>query len=66
MNVPHEKKNPSSSTYPVTLDPATDKIGPRATDGSTSFDQGAKSEAVSEDTQMPTVWLGHQLLVRKS
>ena len=55
MNLPNEKKKPSSSTSPVTLDPATDKIGPTATDGTTSFDQGAESEAVSKDTQMPIV-----------
>lgn len=58
VNVPHEKKKPSSSTSPVTLDPATDKIGPRATDGTTFFDQGAESEAASEDKQMPTVLAG--------
>ena len=55
MNLPNEKKKPSSSTSPVTLDPATDKIGPTATYGTTSFDQGAESEAVSKDTQMPIV-----------
>ena len=56
--MPNEKKKPSSSTSPVTLDPATDKIGLRATDSTTSFDQGAESEAVSEDTQIPIVLAG--------
>lgn len=56
--MPHEEKKPSSSTSPVTLHPATDKMGPRATDSTTSFDQGEESEAVSEDTQVPTVLAG--------
>ncbi|CAH3043901.1 unnamed protein product [Porites lobata] len=52
VNVPpkKKKKKPSSSTAPATLEPASD--------GTTSLDQGAESEAVSKDMQMPTALPG--------
>ena len=52
LNVPpkKKKKKPSSSTAPATLEPASD--------GTTSLDQGAESEAVSKDMQMPTTLPG--------
>ena len=52
MNVPPKKKKPSSFTVRATLEPASDGI--------TSLDQGAESEAVSKDMQILTACLGHQ------
>lgn len=46
VNLPPKKNKPSSSTAPTTLEPASD--------GTTSLEQGAESEAVSKDMQMPT------------
>ena len=52
VNVPpkKKKKKPSLSTAPATLEPASD--------GTTSLDQGAESEAVSKDMQTPTALPG--------
>ena len=50
VNVPPKKKKPSSSTARATLEPASDGI--------TSLDQGAESEAVSKDMQILTALPG--------
>ena len=50
VNVPPKKKKPSSSTARATLEPASDGI--------TSLDQGAESEAVSNDIQILTALPG--------
>ncbi|KAK2562705.1 hypothetical protein P5673_014411 [Acropora cervicornis] len=50
VNVPPKKKKPSSSTAHATLEPASDGI--------TSLDQGAESEAVSKDMQILTALPG--------
>lgn len=56
VNVPPKKKKPSSSTAHASLEPASD--------GVTSLDQGAESEAVPKTCKYLLLCLGHQLLVR--